>query len=141
MPNDIVCRWAVQDTIQRSTYSLAGQSIAVRVTDHPDSDNNGIFYVLSDHLGSTTLLVYGDDHDSPLPGTKVPDSEAYYLPYGGYIDEPNSGEITDRGFTGHFQENNTDLIYMQARFYMPLVDEIRTVVEFRRKSSRAWDRR
>ena len=113
-----ICWWAVQDTIQRSTYTLAGQTIAIRVSDHPDSDNNGIFYVLSDRLGSTTLLVYANDHDSPLPGTLVPGSEAYYLPYGGYREEPGSGEITDRGYTGHAQQNDLKLIYMQARFYV-----------------------
>lgn len=43
-------------TVKRSTYSLAGQAIATRITDDPNTSNNGLFYFLTDHLGSTTML-------------------------------------------------------------------------------------
>ena len=64
-----------QTVIQRSTYSLAGQAIAVRVASSPLATNNGLFYLYSDHLGSASALV-----DSG--GQKV--NETRYLPFGGY---------------------------------------------------------
>ncbi|MBK8935060.1 MAG: hypothetical protein IPM76_22645 [Chloroflexi bacterium] len=107
-----------QMVIQRSTYSLAGQAIAVRVAGSPLATNNGLFYLYSDHasallstsLGSASALVTGG-------GQKV--NETRYLPFGGYRSGGPS-TLTDRGFTGH-KENMTDLglIYMNARFYAP----------------------
>ncbi|MBP6804580.1 MAG: RHS repeat-associated core domain-containing protein [Chloroflexi bacterium] len=110
-----------QTTIQRSTYSLAGQATAVRVAGNPLATNNGLFYLYSDHasallstgLGSASALVTGG-------GQKV--NETRYLPFGGYRSgSPNA--LTDRGFTGH-KENMTDLglIYMNARFYAPYLN-------------------
>ncbi|MFQ5580919.1 MAG: hypothetical protein ACE5FZ_09925, partial [Nitrospiria bacterium] len=42
--------------IQRATYMLGGQVIAVRVTGDPDPANNGRFYLHSDHLGSVSAM-------------------------------------------------------------------------------------
>jgi hypothetical protein len=39
------------------------------------------------------MLAYGNDHHFTLRGKKVPGSDAYYLPYGDYRDEPGSGEM------------------------------------------------
>ncbi|MCZ7672030.1 MAG: hypothetical protein M5U34_35340 [Chloroflexi bacterium] len=42
--------------IKRSTYSLVGQAIAIRITGDPVSGNNGISYFFNDHLGSNAAL-------------------------------------------------------------------------------------
>ncbi|MBX3056444.1 MAG: hypothetical protein KF770_08230 [Anaerolineae bacterium] len=34
--------------IQRSTYSIAGQTVAIQVSGDPHPDNNGIFFIHSD---------------------------------------------------------------------------------------------
>lgn len=44
------------EAIQRVTYTLAGQTMAIHVTGDPTPNNNGFFFVISDHLGSTSLL-------------------------------------------------------------------------------------
>jgi RHS repeat-associated protein len=100
--------------ITRSTYGLAGQAVAIRVSGDPVTERNGLFFFHSDHLGSTTKL-------SDRFGVLEPDSTARYYPFGDYRTEPTAG-ITDRGFTGHEQENlaanDLGLIYMQARYYV-----------------------
>ncbi|MBP6471937.1 MAG: RHS repeat-associated core domain-containing protein [Chloroflexi bacterium] len=106
-----------QTVIQRSTYSLAGQAIALRVAGSPLATNNGLFYLYSDHasallstgLGSASALVTGG-------GQKV--NETRYLPFGGYRSGgPNT--ITDRGFTGQKENMELGLLYYNARFYAP----------------------
>jgi len=47
--------------IHRKTFSLAGQPIAVKVDGDPVNDNNGIFYIHTDHLGSTVVLTKDSD--------------------------------------------------------------------------------
>ncbi len=43
-----------QTIIQRTTYHLAGQAIAVKVSGSPTED--GLYYLHSDHLGSASVL-------------------------------------------------------------------------------------
>ena len=79
----------------------------------PVSGNNGLFYVLSDHLDSTSLLATGS-------GSVVGGSTTRYLPFGGY--RPGSAPtqaITDRDFTGQKENMELGLLYYQARFYVP----------------------
>ncbi len=104
--------WSTTATIKRSTYHLAGQAIATRITGDPETGNNGLFYFLVDHLGSTTLMV-------TTAGVIM--STAYFLPFGGYRypSTPPPSELTDTGFTGHKHNDSVGLIYMQARFYVP----------------------
>ena len=106
--------WSTTATIKRSTYHLAGQAIATRITGDPETGNNGLFYFLVDHLGSTTLMV-------TTAGVIM--STAYFLPYGGYRypSTPPPSELTDTGFTGHKHNDSVGLIYMQARFYVPSI--------------------
>ena len=79
-------------SIQRSSYSLAGQAIAVRVQGDPDG-NDGLFYIHSDHLGSASVM-------SDETGAVVPDSQARYYPFGGWRGTPpaTNPAVTDRGF-------------------------------------------
>ena len=99
------------NTIKRSTYSFAGQTVAMRVTGDPVSGNNGLFYVLSDHLGSTSMLVNSS-------GGVVAGSTTRNLPYGGYRTTPTQ-TITDRDFTGQKENRELGLLYDNARFYVP----------------------
>ena len=98
---------------RRTTYSLGGQAVALRVQG-PGSENN-LYYLITDRLGSTRLVLSEG-------GSAVPGSTARYLPFGDWRTEPTAN-LTDRGFTGHMQENlgNNDLgfIYMRARFFVP----------------------
>ncbi len=101
-------------TIRRVTLSLARQTIAVHVTDNLGLDD--VVYVYADHLGSVTALA-----DSG--GALVPDSLAFYLPFGDWRTEPEAG-VTDRGYTGHVYNNigdgvqDLDLIFMGARYHL-----------------------
>jgi hypothetical protein len=105
---------------RRSTYTLAGQTIAVRVSGDPNTTQNGLFYLYSDHLDSTRAIQHPD-------GMVV---QARYLPFGGWRTEPGNLP-TSRGYTGHAHNNlgsggadDLGLIYMQARFYVPYPDSI-----------------
>ena len=48
--------WVTVATIIRKTYFLAGQAIATRLSSTPTSSDDGVYYILTDHLGSTRLL-------------------------------------------------------------------------------------
>ncbi len=78
------------------------------------------YYTYTDHLGNVTAL-------STTAGAFVTGSKARYDPFGTFTTTtPTSNpSISNHGFTGH-RHNNTgtndlDLIYMNARYYMPLV--------------------
>ncbi len=98
---------------RRTTYSLGGQAVALRVQG-PGSENN-LYYLITDRLGSTRLVLSEG-------GSAVPGSTARYLPFGDWRTEPMVN-LTDRGFTGHMQDNlgsnDLGLIYMRARFFVP----------------------
>lgn len=70
--------------IQRVTYAIAGQTVAVRVTGDPEVANNGLFYLYSDHLGSISAMTYEN-------GNLVPGSTARYTPFGDWRTEPTAG--------------------------------------------------
>jgi RHS repeat-associated protein len=79
------------------------------------SGNNGLFYIYSDHLGSSSVLVKSTD-----PNNIVNGSRTWYLPFGGY--RPGSTPtqtITDRDFTGQKENMELGLLYYGARFYVP----------------------
>ncbi|MCP5097799.1 MAG: hypothetical protein GY943_19805, partial [Chloroflexi bacterium] len=115
--------------IQRSTYSIAGQAIALRVVEK-DANNtvtsNTLYYTHSDHLGGSSAMSYGfDDLETTGVnelGTLVAGSTSRYTPFGDWRTEPTAG-LTDRGFTSHKSNNlgstSIGLIYMNARFYVP----------------------
>jgi RHS repeat-associated protein len=70
-----------------------------------------LFYLLSDHLGSTSSLVNSS-------GGTVVGSTTRYLPFGGYRTAP-SQTITDQDFTGQKENMELGLLYYNARFYVP----------------------
>ena len=101
--------------IHRITFSLAGQPIAVKVDGDPVNDNNGIFYIHTDHLGSTVVLTKDSD------GYIRDDTLVRYYPFGGYRDS-GTQDLTDRGYTGHKENLDIGLIYMNARYYVPTLN-------------------
>jgi RHS repeat-associated protein len=90
-----------------------------RVSGDPETTNNGLFYLHSDHLNSATFLTHGNGHASE--GLKKANSTKFFTPFGEYrIDPPDpADDITDRGFTGHKHNDDIKLIYMGARWYLP----------------------
>jgi len=105
---------------ERTSYTLAGQLIAVRVK--VSGGSNELYYTYTDHLGSVAAMSYSG-------GTYRANSLARYDPFGNHRTLPgwiiNPG-ISDRGFTGHIHDNtgayptqNIGLIYMNARYYLP----------------------
>jgi RHS repeat-associated protein len=93
-------------------YFLGGRQIALR-------RNGQLFYLHGDHLGSTSVMSYGQGHGNM--NTAVPDSRGRYLPFGGWRATPTQ-TITDRGYTGHKQNDDIGLIYMNARYYVPYIN-------------------
>jgi RHS repeat-associated protein len=98
--------------ITRKTYSLAGQVIAVRIGGDPDG-NDGLHYVYSDHLGSASVV-------TDAAGNVQGGVQRYYS-FGGYRSGDGFEPITDRGFTGHRENRDIGLTYMNARFYVPSI--------------------
>ena len=80
------------------TYYYAGsQRIAMR-------DANGVYFLLSDHLGSSSVVVDAN-------GKIV--EEGYYLPWGGERGDL-AIELTDYGYTGQMKEG--DIYFYNARW-------------------------
>ncbi|MCL4871428.1 MAG: peptidoglycan DD-metalloendopeptidase family protein [Anaerolineae bacterium] len=104
-------RWVTTQITSRTTYFLAGCPIATRITGDPDNNNNGLFYLLTDHLGSTSMLI-------TIAGAVVAGASAYYQPYGNYRTTPPN-TLTERGYTGHHENRDIGLTYMNARYYIP----------------------
>jgi RHS repeat-associated protein len=73
-------------------------------------DAAGAKSVLTDHLGSPRILVNPD-------GSVV---EQKFAPFGESLTEPADAKAFGMGYTGHVQTDASGLIYMQARFYLPM---------------------
>ncbi|MBK8987678.1 MAG: RHS repeat-associated core domain-containing protein [Chloroflexi bacterium] len=105
-------------TTRRITYAIAGQAVALRV--QVVGGSNTLYYLHSDHLGSTSL-------STTTGGAVVAGSTARYYPFGDWRTEPTTN-LTDRGFTGHLHNNlgnapdDIGLVYMQARWYLPYIN-------------------
>jgi len=92
----------------RSYYYAGTQRIAVRVEGDPTPANNGLFYLLSDHLGSTSVT-------TDASGNKV--AELQYYPYGQTRYSWNTTPTSHR-FTGQISdEDSTGLYFFHARYY------------------------
>jgi RHS repeat-associated protein len=72
----------VDTVIERTTYRLAGRSVAVRVSGDPDNNNNGLFYLYGDHLGS--IVGFTEHRHNNLAGNDlglIYMNARYYVPY------------------------------------------------------------
>jgi RHS repeat-associated protein len=82
--------------------------VAVRVSGDATPANNGLFYLLTDHLGSTSITANG------TTGALV--SEMRYKPWG--ETRWSSGTTpTSKHFTGQIEDSYIKLIQMGARWY------------------------
>jgi RHS repeat-associated protein len=89
------------------TYYYAGsQLIALRVL---TQTGNTLYYLHSDHLGSTSL-------STDANGAEVPNSRQSYYPFG-EIRVPGNGLPTDIAFTGQRKDSYINLYQMGARWY------------------------
>jgi len=92
-------------------YETQGGALAIRRAGYPA--DNGIFYILSDHLGSSSVLLAQD-------GTVL--KRDYYYPYGGNRGAPYT-DVTTRRFTGQYHEaglpGGEGLSFYNARWYDP----------------------
>ena len=77
--------------------------------------SNTVYYLQTDHLGSTTAL-----SSLAVGGGLVSGSTARYLPFGGWRTTPTQ-TLTDRGYTGHLENMEIGLVYMNARYYVPAI--------------------
>ena len=115
------------DTV-RTTYRLGGQIVAVQTK--VGAAAGAFYFTYTDHLGNISAM-------STAAGTFVAGSKARYDPFGTMTTAPATNpSISSHGFTGHRHNNtgtnNLGLIYMNARYYMPLAERLFRA-EFRRK--------
>jgi RHS repeat-associated protein len=97
--------------IWRKYYFAGAQRVAMRVAGDPVPANNGVFYLLGDHLGSTSIVVNA-------AGTKI--GELRYKAWG--ETRFSSGNLgTDYRYTGQREEAGFGLYYYRARWYDPLL--------------------
>jgi RHS repeat-associated protein len=98
--------------VTRLYYSAGGQRVAVRVSNDATPANNGLFYLLTDHLGSTSITANG------TTGALV--SEMRYKPWG--ETRWSSGTTpTSKHFTGQIEDAGIGLYFYGSRFYDPAV--------------------
>ena len=89
----------------------------MRVERGPVADENGVFYLLRDHLGSASVTVKEDS------GALTKYAELRYKPWG--EDRPASEAFnetqspSERRFTGQRAQDELGLYYYQARWYDP----------------------
>ncbi|MEM7799347.1 MAG: hypothetical protein AAF633_09170, partial [Chloroflexota bacterium] len=103
----------------RKTYMAAGQPIA-QVSYVRDGDTlrdaaalrfeETLQYIYTDHLGSANTLV---DQSGSQTNTR-------FMPFGEIRGGGSElGDLTERGFTGHRENREIGLTYMNARYYVP----------------------
>jgi RHS repeat-associated protein len=101
----------VTDVVTKTYYYAGSSLIAMRVL--TGTTGNTLYYLHSDHLGSTSLT-------TDVNGAVV--ARQYYYPYGGIRPGPNNALPTDITFTGQRMETGLgSLMFFRARFYSPLV--------------------
>ena len=91
-------------------YQYGGRLVAMR--QRVDDVDQGVEFLISDHLGSTTI--------SYDPATDEV-TRQYYNPWGGLRGASEPVLDTDIGYTGQRLDTSTDLMYYQARYYDPAI--------------------
>jgi RHS repeat-associated protein len=127
-------------TVTNSYYKAGGQPVAMRVEGGPDAEENGVFYLLRDHLGSASVTVKEDS------GALTQYAELRYKPWG--EDRPASDAFnethspSDRRFTGQRAHDELGLYYYQARWYDPVLGRFVQPDSIVSESQgvQAWDR-
>ena len=78
---------------------------------HRFAVSNGRHYLYTDQPGSVGAI---SKNDGTLVGELL-----RYEPFGDTRGTQPSSDITDRGFTGHRENRDIGLTYMNARYYVP----------------------
>jgi RHS repeat-associated protein len=111
----------VVTTLKKAYIYLGGKQIAER-----DVTNNGIQYVHTDALGSP--VAHTNASGVEINRTRF---EPYGYTAGGTKPGPSvTGQATTGsaiGFTGHVNDPETDLVYMQQRYYDPIAGRFLSV--------------
>ncbi len=97
-------------TTRRTTYTIAGQAVAVRVLVVGISNN--VLHLHNAHVGSNSVMSYSSS------AAEVSGSRTRYLPYGDWRTTPTQ-TYTDRGYTGQLEDMELGLYYYNARYYLP----------------------
>jgi RHS repeat-associated protein len=104
--------------VTRLYYSAGGQRIAVRVSNDATPANNGLFYLLTDHLGSTSITVCGNTGGCGAIAQGALVSELRYKPWGETRPSGNTGITpTSKHFTGQVEDVGIGLYFYGSRFY------------------------
>ena len=109
----------------KSYYFARGQRIAMRVVGDPIPANNGVFYLLGDHLGSTNIVVDEDGLEvaelryKAWAELRYPTSPPAITDY--RYREASRSERSERRDTGQREEAAIGLYYYRARWYDPAV--------------------
>jgi len=91
-------------------YQFGGQQVAMRQA--IDDQDQGVQFLVSDHLGSTAVSY------DPAAGDI---SRQYYYPWGNLRGSSDPTVDTDIGYTGQHLDTSTDLMYYNARYYDPTI--------------------
>jgi RHS repeat-associated protein len=83
--------------------------VAVRVQGDPEPGNNGLFYLLGDHLGSTSVT-YRSDGGQTITQLYKAWGEVRYA---------SGGLPTRYTFTGQYSESDINLLWYSSRWYDP----------------------
>jgi RHS repeat-associated protein len=120
-------------------YFAGGQRVAMRREGYPGPATvNGVFFLLADHLGSTSVTLRLDG------GTLTKTSELRYKPWG----EPRSSGYAERSsltgyrYTGQSKQDLSGLYFYQARWFDPYIGRFLSpdLVVTDPGSSIDWDR-
>lgn len=83
-----------------------------------------VFSSLSVNAQVYTTYYHNDHLGSPVAATDERNEllwRAHYRPYGERQENPRDVPYGSRGYTGHVQDSSSGLVYMQARYYDPVV--------------------
>lgn len=114
----------------KTIYSVYGQSGSL-IHRHNISDNKKTDYVTLGLSNSGSIriennqikYIHLDVLGSPIAETDSSGNVVWreiYTPYGEVLNNPSNNK-NNQGFTGHISDSDTGLVYMQARFYDPVV--------------------
>jgi len=104
--NSLINPPATSGQIWKSYYYAGSARIAMRVQDSAGQNSNGIIWLYTDHLGSTTVTANNIGRDQTV-------TELRYTAWG----ESRGGTaLTSFRYTGQ-RESEADLYFYQARFY------------------------
>lgn len=83
-------------------------------------------YFHGDHLGSVNFMTYGSTYGNDKKGDVMEGTIQHFLPFGEMRGTPGGALNTEHGFTGHLENRSVGLTYMNARYYVPALNQFLT---------------